>query len=194
MKFPLSPLLRGILVFFQISLCNLTLYSFQKTTCFERLNEWYSADLGLPEFLVLYALRRSNDTRYYLQTRANLRWKPYITELPGQDNDWYRDILLVTTSFEWLPIKTLERSMCWATINYIYSQQTSKISNRKNDSLFSSFFRVGQNLKQFPFFSSFFFFFSFPFLLAFFALCKRNFIKRKTKQTDSTRGPGFAKN
>lgn len=58
------------------------------------------ANLGFPEFLVLYALRKSANTWYYFQNRFALQSSIYITNLLGQDKDRYKDILLVEGDWE----------------------------------------------------------------------------------------------
>lgn len=58
-KFPLSPFLKEILIFYQIGLCNLTPSFIRIVTCFERLDNWYRDELGLLVFLTLYTMQRS---------------------------------------------------------------------------------------------------------------------------------------
>ncbi|KAM2274214.1 hypothetical protein ACFX1S_044046 [Malus domestica] len=58
-RFPLSLFLNEILIFYQIGLCNLTPSSIRIVTCFEHLDNWYRAELGLLVFLTLYTMQRS---------------------------------------------------------------------------------------------------------------------------------------
>lgn len=79
LKFPLSTLWKENLIFFRISICNLTSSSVCIVSCFECLNDCYKAKMGLPDFLILYTLRRSTDTSYFFQSLSNLWWFAYIT-------------------------------------------------------------------------------------------------------------------
>ncbi|RXH78777.1 hypothetical protein DVH24_002295 [Malus domestica] len=55
-----------------IRLCNLTHSLIHIVYCFERLNDWYKVELDISEYLILYTMRRSTNTRYYFQSRFNL--------------------------------------------------------------------------------------------------------------------------
>lgn len=69
-----------------IALCNLTPASFCILTCFELLNKWYGAKLGIPEFHMLYTMRKSFDPHYF-QLHRSVRWAAYTINLPRHDKD-----------------------------------------------------------------------------------------------------------
>ena len=81
-KIPLLDLQKGIMVSYNMAIYDLALTTFRLITCFELLNQWYKANLGIQEFKVLYRAHKNYDGYYYFTTRPSLIWEPYILDVP----------------------------------------------------------------------------------------------------------------
>lgn len=77
-----------------MAICNLSPIAFILIACFELLNQWYGAELGIQEFKVLHNIWRGFDNHYYFIARPNFVWESYIFDIPWQDTDWFKDILV----------------------------------------------------------------------------------------------------
>ncbi|KAB2617413.1 hypothetical protein D8674_013282 [Pyrus ussuriensis x Pyrus communis] len=79
---------------------DLVLPTFKLVTCFELLNQWYGAGLGIQEFRMLLIIRMGFDVCYYFLARPSLLWDSYIQDVPCQDRDWFKNILVVDGDWE----------------------------------------------------------------------------------------------
>ncbi|TQD94941.1 hypothetical protein C1H46_019436 [Malus baccata] len=52
------------------------------------------------EFLALCTILQNIEPRYFFRASASLQRDTYITNLPKQDNDWYKDVLVVDSEWE----------------------------------------------------------------------------------------------
>ncbi|RXH71355.1 hypothetical protein DVH24_018710 [Malus domestica] len=76
---------------FNPSLYNLTFTSYHIITFFDLLNKWYGENFRLQVFHMLYTMWRSSGTI----NSFNLGPGAYIANLTRNDNDWYKDVLVV---------------------------------------------------------------------------------------------------
>lgn len=72
LRFPFSAFMKGILLCYDIAICNLSPAAFRFVTCFELLNQWFRAKLDIPEFRMLHNIWSGSDDHYYFRARASL--------------------------------------------------------------------------------------------------------------------------
>ncbi|KAB2619896.1 S2-RNase [Pyrus ussuriensis x Pyrus communis] len=60
LRFPFSAFMKGILLCYDIAICNLSPAAFRFVTCFELLNQWFRAKLDIPEFRMLHNIWSAN--------------------------------------------------------------------------------------------------------------------------------------
>ncbi|KAB2625648.1 S2-RNase [Pyrus ussuriensis x Pyrus communis] len=60
LHFPFSAFMKGILLCYDIAICNLSSAAFRFLTCFELLNQWLRAKLDIPEFRMLHNIWLAN--------------------------------------------------------------------------------------------------------------------------------------